>query len=261
MNTNWNGYPRDHVSASQINVYLMCPLKYRFAYVDQLPRPFKSIDLALGTAFHAAVEWWHKHRNNGSSPDAEDVSRILSADLLAQAEETLHFKAGKTLEDAISLGKQLITIYVKEYRGKTVYDTEVSFRVPLVDLDTGEELELPLVGYFDLLEEDDTVVETKTAARAYDHLTILNHLQLTAYGYAYRILHERDANLRLDVVTKTKQPRMQSVEVSRNESDMVRFFHLVKSVTGAIQNRCFHPNHGWQCSNCEFAQPCRNWKG
>ncbi len=261
MNPNWNGYPRDHVSASQINVYLMCPLKYRFAYVDQLPRPFKSVDLALGTAFHAAVEWWHKHRKNGCSPDADDVSRILAADLLAQAEETLRFKAGKSLKDAISLGKQLVTTYVKEYCGKTVHDTEVSFRVPLVDLDTGEELELPLVGYFDLLEEDDTVVETKTAARAYDQLKILNHLQLTAYGYAYRILHEREANLRLDVVTKTKQPRMQSVEVLRDKSDMVRFFHLVKSVTGAIHNRCFHPSHGWQCSGCEFTEPCRKWRG
>ena len=261
MNTNRNGYPRDHVSASQINVYLMCPLKYRYSYVDQLPRPFKSVDLALGSAFHAAVEWWHKHRKNRSSPDAEDVSRILAADLLAQAEETLRFKAGKTLEDAINLGKQLVATYVKEYQGKTVLNTEVAFRVPMVDLETGEELEMPLVGYFDLLEENDTVVETKTAARAYDHLTILNHLQLTAYGYAYRVLHERDANLRLDVVTKTKQPRMQSVEVSRDKSDMVRFFHLAKSVTGAIQNSCFHPNHGWQCSSCEFAEPCRKWRG
>jgi len=261
LNTNSNGYPRDHVSVSQINLYLMCPLKYRFVYVDQLLRPFKSVDLALGTAFHAAVEWWHKHRKNGSPPDAEDVSRIMAADLRAQAEETLQFKNGKSLDDAISLGQQLVRTYVSSYRGKPVQDTEVPFRVPLVDLETGEDLCLPLDGYIDLLEADDTVVETKTAARAYDRLTILNHLQLTAYGYAFCVLYDREANLRIDVVTKTKQPRMQSVEVVRDKSDMVRFFHLAKSICKSISNSCFHPHYGWQCGNCEFAEPCRRWRG
>ena len=133
--------------------------------------------------------------------------------------------------------------------------------MPLVDLETGEDLGLPLDGYFDLLEAEDTVVETKTAARAYDNLTILNHLQLTAYGYAYRILYDREPNLRIDVVTKTKNPRLQSVEVLRDKSDMVRFFHLAKSVCKSISSGCFHPNYGWQCGNCEFAEPCRRWRG
>lgn len=261
MNTNRNGHPTDHVSVSQINLYLMCPLKYRFVYVDKLPRPFKSIELALGTAFHAAVEWWHKHRKNGSSPSAEDVARILTADLRAQAEEKLRFRNGESLEDVVQVGGKLASAYVKGYRGKPVHDTEVPFRVPLVDLETGEDLGIPLDGYFDLLEAEDTVVETKTAARAYDNLTILNHLQLTAYGYAYRILYDREPNLRIDIVTKTKNPRVQSVEVYRDKSDMVRFFHLAKSVCKSISGGCFHPNYGWQCGNCEFAEPCRRWRG
>ena len=61
-------YPKDHVSATQLNLYLMCSLKYRFVYVDRLPRPFKPVELALGTAFHAAIEWWHKQRKQGNSP-------------------------------------------------------------------------------------------------------------------------------------------------------------------------------------------------
>ncbi|MCB2229941.1 PD-(D/E)XK nuclease family protein [bacterium] len=261
MNTNRNGHPTDHVSVSQINLYLMCPLKYRFVYVDKLPRPFKPIELALGTAFHAAVEWWHKRRKIGSSPSAEDVARILAADMRAQAEEKLQYKNGESLDDVIQVGGKLANAYVKGFRGKPVHDTEVPFRVPLVDLETGEDLGLPLDGYFDLLEAEDTVVETKTAARAYDNLTILNHLQLTAYGYAYRILYDREPNLRIDVVTKTKNPRLQSVKVFREKSDMVRFFHLAKSVCRSISSGCYHPKSGWQCGNCEFAEPCRRWRG
>jgi len=30
----------DHISVSQINLFLMCPLKYRFSYIDGLPKLF-----------------------------------------------------------------------------------------------------------------------------------------------------------------------------------------------------------------------------
>ncbi len=261
MNTNRNGHPSDHVSASQINLYLMCPLKYRFSYVDQLPRPFKSADLALGTAFHAAIQWWHKHRKNGSSPDPPEVSRIFEADLQAQATEKIKFKNGGSLDELLALGRSLIETYVNGYQGKPIYESEVPFRVPLINLDTGEEIDLFLDGYFDLLEHEDTVVELKTAAKAYDQFTILNQLQLSAYAYAYQILYGRPANLRLEVVTKTKRPQLQSVEVYRGKLDMVRFFHITESVCGSIRSGYFHPNFGWQCANCEFAEPCRKWSG
>jgi putative RecB family exonuclease len=261
LNTNRNGYRPDHVSVSQLNLYLMCPLKYRFVHVDKLPRPFKSAELALGTAFHAAIQWWHKHRRNGSAPEAGDVARVLSADLHAQAAEAISFVNGQTLENLSDLGRKLVEVYVSGYHGKPVQESEVPFRVPLIDLDTGEDLKLPLDGYFDLLECDDTIVELKTAARAYDAAAILHHLQLTGYAYAFRILYNRPANLRLEVVTKTRQPQLQSVEVSRNRPDMVRFFHIAKSVSGAICDGHFHPNHGWQCANCEFAEPCQKWSG
>jgi CRISPR/Cas system-associated exonuclease Cas4 (RecB family) len=261
LNANRNSHPTDHVSASQINLYLICPLKYRFSYVDKLPRPFKPADLALGTAFHAAVQWWHKHRKNGSSPDPPEVCRILEADLHAQSLDEIKFKNGESLVELVAMGQALIEAYVTGYQGDPIYQAEVPFRVPLVSLDTGEEIDLFLDGYFDLLEQNDTVVELKTAAKAYDQFTILNQLQLSAYAYAYQMLYGRPANLRLEVVTKTKRPQLQSVEVYRGRQDLVRFFHISKSVCGAIRSGYFHPNFGWQCANCEFAEPCRKWSG
>jgi len=53
-------------------------------------------------------------------------------------------------------GMELLAVYLKEYRS-----------APLVDTETGEALELPLDGVIDVVEEDDTVVELKTAARNY----------------------------------------------------------------------------------------------
>jgi putative RecB family exonuclease len=250
----------DHISVSQMNVYLMCPLKYRFNYIDKLPKPFKSAELAMGSAIHSAIEWWHKQRLNGVLPEWKQVARIFEADIQAQAMDEIRYKNGDDLESLLTKGRELLAVYLKEFPGRKPASTEQPFRVPLVDLETGEELDLPLDGYFDLIEEEDTVVELKTAAKAYDQTTILQHLQLTAYAYAYQMLYKRPANLRLDVLIKSKNVRLQSFDVGRDKEDMVRFFHITKGVSRAIEDHHFYPNEGWQCPTCEFSNVCRKWR-
>ena len=251
---------RDHISVSQINLYLMCPLKYRFNYIDKLPKPFRPADLAFGSAIHAAVEWWHKNRKNGTGPEWQDVARIFEADMQAQAMETLKFKDGDSLESHLEKGRQLLAVYLRDYKGFGIRAVELPFRVPLVNLETGESLKLPLDGYIDLIEADDTVVELKTAARIFDPISITQHLQLSAYAYAFGWLYKRKPNLRIDILTKTKNPALHSFEVNRDKDSLVRFFHIAKGVLKAIQEGHFYPNEGWQCPGCEYFDVCQRWR-
>ncbi len=252
---------RDHISVSQINLYLMCPLKYRYQYIDELPRPFKAAELALGSAIHSVIEWWHKEQQQGFIHEWQDVAAIFAADMNAQAVDEIRFKNGGDLESIIDKGKELLAVYVKEYKGGAPKAVEQSFRVPLVDLETGERLELPMDGYFDLLEEGDVVVELKTAAKVYDLTTLTQHLQLTAYAYAFSWLRKREPSLRMDILTKTKKPQLHSFVVFRDQNDKVRFFHLAKRVIEGIKARQFYPNAGWQCPNCEYFENCQKWRG
>ena len=48
--------PARVISVSQVNAYLACPLKYRFQYVDKIPRPWRAAAMAFGSSVHAAVE-------------------------------------------------------------------------------------------------------------------------------------------------------------------------------------------------------------
>ena len=75
---------RRTISVSQVNAYLGCPLKYRFQYVDKLPRPWRVAAMAFGTSIHAAVEWFHKERLAGRSPELPDVLKLFDADWYAQ---------------------------------------------------------------------------------------------------------------------------------------------------------------------------------
>jgi putative RecB family exonuclease len=151
-------------------------------------------------------------------------------------------------------------VYLRDYIGFGVRAVELPFRVPLVDLETGEMLELPLDGYIDLVEAEDRIVELKTAAKVYDATTITQHLQLSAYAYAYGWLYKRKPRLRLDILTKGKNPALHSFEVARDKESLVRFFHIARGVIRAIQQEHFYPNEGWQCPTCEYFEVCRKWR-
>jgi putative RecB family exonuclease len=253
-------FPKDHISVSQINLYLMCPLKYRFTYIDLLPRPFKPAAFAFGSAIHSAIEWWHKKRMEGRDPNWRDVSRVFAADFNAQQADNIAYKDGESEADFVDKGKSMLAVYLKEYSGAPPKAVEMPFRVHLVDQETGEMLELPLDGYMDLVESDDTVVDLKTAARSYSEFDVSQHLQLTAYSYAYEQLYSTRPKLRLDCLLKTAKPRFVPLPTEREQDDHVRFFHIAKGVTDAIRSEHFYPCPGWQCKDCEFFKPCQTWR-
>ena len=83
--------PARSISVSQVNAYLCCPLKYRFQYVDKIPRPWRVAAMAFGSSIHAAVEWFHKERVAGGSPELTKVLQVFDADWYAQNVEPLVF--------------------------------------------------------------------------------------------------------------------------------------------------------------------------
>ena len=89
-----------------------------------------------------------------------------------------------------------------------------------------------------------------------------NHLQLTAYSYAYEILNHRPAKvLRIVDLVKARKPKMVVLDTSRTPKDHARFFHLAKTVLAGIRNNIFFPRPGYWCRDCEYAHHCRAWKG
>src|SRR5438034_7591329 len=78
-------------SISQIQTYLLCPLKYRFTYIDRIPKPWRSASLSFGSSVHAALEWFHKERLAGRNPSSPEVLAVFEGDWYAQNLEPLVF--------------------------------------------------------------------------------------------------------------------------------------------------------------------------
>ncbi len=250
----------EYLSSSQINLYLLCSLKYKFQYIDKLPRVFRPSALAFGSAIHSAISWLHKEQMNGNTVTLENLHRIFSADWYVQKSDLeVKFKYGEVETNLLVMAKEILSLYfqnpIKEVKG-----SEVPFSVALIDPANGKELGINLDGFIDLIEKDDTIVEFKTSAQTMYPGDVHEHLQLTAYSYAYEMLNHRPPKkLKIIDFVKNKKPKMLTFETTRDKQDHKRFFQIASRVLNGIQHEVFIPKQTFMCKDCEYEGPCRAW--
>jgi len=255
------------LSASSIQLYLTCSLKWRFQYLDRLPRLTASVNQAFGIAMHAALNWLHKARKDNRNPPLAEVLQVFDADWYAQTQTegnlTVHFD---DVSDATLLahkGKELLTQYYHQPAGQ-VRDSEVWFTLPLVNPATGEVLDVPLRGAIDLIETDDVIVEFKAPQKAPPITALPDDIQVTTYAYAYeKLFGKLPREIRKISFVRTKVPRVDPPQITgRDHQDFERLFHLGREVVKGVRAGVFLPSRGcWLCNDCEYDQDCREWCG
>ncbi len=162
-----------HVSFTQLDTYLRCPLKYRFSYIDRIPPDFTPAALAFGSGIHGAIAYFFRQQQKGQAPGIEDLQAYFEGYWqLETGHRVIRYPEKESKETLLALaGRMLEVFYAKQEPGAEVVGVEVPFEVPLVDQETGELLDRPLVGSLDLLERGSdgrlVVVDIKTASRKY----------------------------------------------------------------------------------------------
>jgi len=253
--------PPRTISVSQVNAYLACPLKYRFQYVDKIPRPWRVAAMAFGSSVHAAVEWFHRERLDGRSAGLIEVLKVFDADWYAQNVEPLVFSERESKDSLAEKGRAMVQLYVESVNGAKPIAVEQPFELDLADPDTGEVLEVRLRGVIDLIEEGDILVDLKTAGRTLESGGLERHLQLSTYALAYLLLRGKVPKLRLDMLLKTTKPRLERHETTRSVEDLSWTARLIREVSLAIETEHFFPNPSWRCTECEYFAHCQQWRG
>jgi putative RecB family exonuclease len=253
--------PQRVLSVSQVNAYLGCPLKYRFQYVDKIPRPWRVAAMAFGSSVHAAVEWFHKERLAARTPNLTEVLKVFDADWYAQNVEPLVFSERESKDALAEKGRAMLQLYVESANGVKPVAVEQPFELDLADPETGEVLEVRLRGIIDLVEEGDVLVDLKTAGRTLESGGLERHLQLSTYALAYLLLRGSIPKLRLDMLLKTAKPRLERHETTRSVEDLSWTARLIREVSLAIETEHFFPNPSWRCTECEYFAHCQQWRG
>jgi putative RecB family exonuclease len=242
-----------HVSYTQLDQYLRCPLKFRFQYIDRLAPEFVPAALAFGSGIHGAAAFFYRGVVQGAPPSVGDVQGYFESLWHLEAEQRpVRFGEKDTKASLLDLGTRMLAVLCEQHDPTSeVLAVEQPFAVPLIDPETGEVLDRDLVGSLDRLEKDAdgrlVVVDLKTAARRYSDLAVEASLQLSVYSYATMMNglgDQEDLRLRFDVLTKTKSPELHRYWTTRDRAATRRLFRLAAEVLPAVEAGVFPPRPG-----------------
>ncbi len=235
-------------------MYLRCPLQYFFRYVCGLKIP-PTGDLTLGRTVHKTLHdnYHQKIRSHRDLP-LSDVTDIFREYWEQEARETA-FQRGEKPGRLKDQGVGLLTAY---------FDT-VAPHIQPVDVEREfllqtDGVKLPLKGHIDLIDSQRYIIDHKTSKRSLPEDAAEKDIQLTAYALAYRTLHGQDEQgVRLDVMVKTKQPKIQQLPATRTQADIGRFVRLARQVERSISSEIFYPNENYMCGICGYKDMCEKW--
>ena len=247
------------ISASKITAYMDCPLKYKFRYVDKIEAEETPAGLAMGSAFHRTLKHYYNNLVKGQRLNMEEIERTFREDW--EIQQTIPIRWNGDGPDALEQqGIDLIRTYLEGVGEVPVPQAvETSFRVPLVNLKTGETAkDIELVGIIDRV--DNGPVEMKTSARSWNQLQADQSLQMSMYAY-HQALQTKQERIqgRFEVVVKNKAPKLQIIDTERSVHDFDRLFRIVKEIVTCIDAEVYYPNPGMFCGGCEFADYCLLW--
>ena len=254
-----------HISVSQVKQYLRCPRQYELSRVRGVEPAFVPVPLVFGTAFHAALAYFYSLlKETSTPPPLVDLVQVFR-DAWAKGTSgpvPLQGEEDDSDVDHDAKGAAMLAAFhahAVESPPCAVVEVERFFSVALHDPDTGEVLEEELVGAWDLLIREgdrNVVVEHKSAARKYAADQLRFDQQPTAYKLAARHLGLGEVGLRFQVVSKTKVPAVQVVDLERNSCAEDDFLRTTVGVLRAIDAGAFYPVRGWQCRGCPYAHAC-----
>lgn len=253
----------DYISPSRLNLWLRCPLAWRFRYIDGIVTP-PTASLFLGKQVHAGLEVFYRHRQLGLDlPPEEVVARMLAGWDEAVAEEQIKFASGNEEAETRDQASRLVTVYLsqRDPDEPTPVAVETSLEAPLVDPETGEDLGMPLLGVVDLVLDGGLVVDFKTAAKTNNPVEILHEVQLSAYSWLFRqTTGTRESGLEIRSLVKTKVPKVETHSyAARTERDYRRFFRLVRAYMDDLHAGRVTHRPGFHCGMCEYGESCAEW--
>lgn len=260
---------KPHLSASSIDTYLSCGVRWEFAYVKNIKAP-PGIALIRGTAGHhaAAHNFRQKIETHEDLPAKELVEVAAAKFEEATKEEITLSLEEQSIGRANVLGdaKDDLVDVVTTWRQKSAPNYQ-----PVPEgVEAGFRIELPaprdFVGYIDLIHTGG-IVDFKFRGRRGKKGEARQSLQLVGYAAAYKgLTGEYPAEVAIDTIAASTTSVSRSVDVATVEDrDVEQLAATINAVQKGIDAGVFLPAQpgSWQCSSkfCGYARMCPFFRG
>lgn len=246
---------RDHLSVSQINTYLRCPLQYYFSYIRGIKNPPKAV-LILGSSVHKALEFNYKQKiKSHKDLKGKDVLECFDQEFKDRESGVEWNKEKEKKEIYKGQGLKLLEKYQEEI-APTIQPLMVEKKYE-IQLDG---LNQTFMSFIDLVDINRVITEHKTTARTPNAISGPHLTQMIAYSMIFQASEtEKESKSKIHYLVKTKEPKFVAYEKKVTLKETQRFLKLVSSVAKAINDQNFYPNsHNFMCTKngCGYWDIC-----
>lgn len=179
----------NRLSYSQIDTFEQCPKKWTFKYIDKIDTDEQNIHLDYGSAVHKGLEI--------AFLELKDSNALSDQEMLQVVETLSHdYQYGDPKEELYRLAiedmHRLVHYqgFYKSIKDKDIIGIEDEFDLKIPTLFSGEEVEINIKGYIDLIYRDSdgklVVVDHKTSKKKFDKSKRRNNLQIPIYFMAIK---------------------------------------------------------------------------
>lgn len=179
----------NRLSYSQIDSFHQCPRKWTFKYIDKIDTDEQNIHLDYGSAVHKGLEL--------AFLELKDNNMLSDQEMLQVVETLSHdYQYGDPKEELYKLAiedmHRLINYqgFYQKIKDKEVVGVEDEFDLKIPTLFSGEEVEINIKGFIDLIYRDNdgklVVVDHKTSKKKFDKNKRRNNLQIPIYFMAIK---------------------------------------------------------------------------
>jgi len=245
------------VSASRLNCWLQCRLKFFFRYVLKITKP-KTAALHYGSVVHLVLQQWNMARWRKQPFEITRLKQVFDKGWLDQG-SVINWDGEepdqKTSAWAV-LEKYFTDTPIKPNELPEAVEVPVEADLSIHGLPT-------LIGVLDLVRAGGKIVDFKSTGKTPDNDMALhqNGLQLDCYSVLYReSTGKRETGRELHHLVKTKVPKVVITEAGpMMEYQRNRLFRVMESYVEGLEREDFVPAVGMQCVGCEFRHECQKW--
>lgn len=252
------------LSYTQLNMFLRCPRQYEYRYMQGLKVP-PSGAMVQSRVWHKTVELNYRQKiHSDRDLPLSEMQEFFAAQFdVALTKEEVAFEPGEKSGTLKDQGTAIVAAHHKAIAPEVhPLLVEQSFT-----MDLGENFPFDLVGVWDLVERDGTIVDNKAYRKTPYQEDLDKDLQFTIYALGFRATRgEIEAGLRMDAIVKRRNPKVVQLHTRRTNSDCRWVLGLIEQVGKAITSGIFYPNpNGRHCTPhfCGYWSRCmgrKNWR-
>lgn len=245
------------VSATRLNCWQQCRLKFWYRYVLRLKKPPQSA-FHVGSVVHSVLQAWNLARWRHKAVDVVALKQVFQTNWQESlAGQTINWKGEE--EEHRSMAWSLLETYFR--------DTPITLEEKPEAVEVCVEADLSIhglpkiVGVIDLVRAGGRIVDFKTTGQtpSPEKAKHLNEVQTSCYSVMYREATGRqESGIELHHLVKLKTPKLVVTPFEpMTDNQQTRLFKGIESYVTGLEREDFVPSPSLQCPGCEYFNECR----